>query len=305
MGIINITIKPPSFSNVELGDLIYQMKKCNKCGEVKPLTEFYKSKVNKDGLSGSCKKCCCINSKKWQKNNPERYKEIRIKYQENNSEKIKEQIKKWQKDNPEKCREQNKEYRKNNPEKIKEKSKEYYKNNSEKVREKRKRRYQNNPEKEIEATVRWAKNNPDKVKENNKRWQENNIEGYKKSRRKTYAKLQKTPSYRINNAIKSGIWEALKGNKNGRHWEDLVGYTLEELMEHLESKFEPWMNWGNHGVYEEGKLKWQIDHIRPVSSFNFETPDDKEVKECWALSNLQPLEVIANIKKGNKKLCIK
>ncbi len=29
---------------------------------------------------------------------------------------------------------------------------------------------------------------------------------------------------------------------------------------------------------------------------------DQEFKECWALSNLQPLEAIANIKKGNKYL---
>ena len=70
-------------------------------------------------------------------------------------------------------------------------------------------------------------------------------------------------------------------------------------MEHLESKFEPWMNWGNYGAYEEERLKWHIDHIRPKSLFIFISPEDKEFKECWALENLQPLEAIKNIQKSN------
>ena len=39
-------------------------KKCSNCGEVKPLTEFYKNKGMKDGYQYECKKC-----------NSERYKE--------------------------------------------------------------------------------------------------------------------------------------------------------------------------------------------------------------------------------------
>lgn len=33
------------------------MKKCPKCGEQKPLSEFYKNKSNKDGLQKRCKPC--------------------------------------------------------------------------------------------------------------------------------------------------------------------------------------------------------------------------------------------------------
>lgn len=33
-------------------------KKCTKCGRELPLTEFYRNKATKDGLSVYCKSCC-------------------------------------------------------------------------------------------------------------------------------------------------------------------------------------------------------------------------------------------------------
>src|SRR4051794_35638305 len=33
------------------------MKKCSKCGEVKPLDDFYRSSQSKDGRQGHCKAC--------------------------------------------------------------------------------------------------------------------------------------------------------------------------------------------------------------------------------------------------------
>lgn len=35
------------------------MKRCSKCHELKPETEFYKDKRTKDGLKCQCKKCHC------------------------------------------------------------------------------------------------------------------------------------------------------------------------------------------------------------------------------------------------------
>lgn len=54
------------------------------------------------------------------------------------------------------------------------------------------------------------------------------------------------------------------------------------------------MTWDNYGTY------WHIDHIRPISSFSFETYYDPDFKICWALENLQPLEAKANRLKSNK-----
>ena len=101
-------------------------------------------------------------------------------------------------------------------------------------------------------------------------------------------------SHRISYNIGIDIWHALKENKNGRKWQSLVGYTVGELKEHLEKQFDSNMCWENYGSY------WTIDHIKPRSLFHFTEHTDQEFKECWALKNLQPLEKIANIRKGNK-----
>jgi len=91
----------------------------------------------------------------------------------------------------------------------------------------------------------------------------------------------------------AAIANSLKSKKNGQPWEVLVSYTLGELMRHLEKQFYNKMNWNNYGNY------WAVDHITPKSSFNYTSPDDLEFKQCWALKNLQPLEKIENIRKGN------
>lgn len=57
----------------------------------------------------------------------------------------------------------------------------------------------------------------------------------------------------------------------------------------MESLFLDGMTWENWGL-------WEIDHIRPISSFDKDV-DPKVVNE---LSNLQPLWENDNLKKRNK-----
>lgn len=122
---------------------------------------------------------------------------------------------------------------------------------------------------------------------------------YDKEYRKKWKKEERDTNhkYKLDSNISTSIYIALKGKKAGRRWETLTGYTIEDLMAHLESKFEPWMNWDNYG---NKAGKWTIDHTKPRSLFNYESPEDKEFKECWSLENLQPMEFIENIKKSNK-----
>ena len=108
-------------------------------------------------------------------------------------------------------------------------------------------------------------------------------------------KLRLITSNSIRDKIKSNF-----GVKNGRTWSHLP-YTPQELKEHLEKLWAPWMNWDNYGGRPNNKNKtWWIDHIKPQSLLPYKSLDDPFFIECWALNNLRPLEKISNIKKGNK-----
>ena len=86
-------------------------------------------------------------------------------------------------------------------------------------------------------------------------------------------------------------------SKNGQRWKDLVGYSLDKLMDRMEKLWQPGMTWKNYG---RGQGKWQIDHIVPVNAFNFSSANDIDFRRCWALSNLQPLWAEDNLKKRDK-----
>ena len=64
------------------------------------------------------------------------------------------------------------------------------------------------------------------------------------------------------------------------------GATTEEIKSHIENQFEDGWNWENKGDV------WEIDHIRPYSSFDL--TDDKQYRECCNYKNIRPLSVKEN-----------
>ena len=126
-----------------------------------------------------------------------------------------------------------------------------------------------------------------------------------KATRRRYQRSQKGRAYfrrasslhyqanKLDCSISTGINRSLKGRKNGFHWEDLVGFTLNDLILHLEKQFTNGMTWENYG-------EWHIDHIIPITAFNFHSVNDYDFKRCWALSNLQPLWRVDNEHKSDK-----
>lgn len=104
----------------------------------------------------------------------------------------------------------------------------------------------------------------------------------KAAAKRGYTKRRATPAGNLNHRMSSAIQQSLTGNKGGRKWESLVGYTLDQLQRHLERHFLPGMSWENRHL-------WHVDHKIPLAAFNFETPDDLDFKRAWALSNLRPL----------------
>ena len=80
----------------------------------------------------------------------------------------------------------------------------------------------------------------------------------------------------------------LKQQKTDRT-HNLLGYTADELKNHLENKFTCGMTWDRYG-------EWHVDHIKAVTSF----PQDTPMQVVNALNNLQPLWGPENIAKGKK-----
>lgn len=147
-------------------------KRCTKCGEVKPLSEFCKLSRAKDGRQNPCKECKREYSRMHRASNPEKYKD----YYADNSVKILERQRGYYADNPEKFKERARQYRINNPEKVKEGQRRYYINNLEKVREASRKYRINNPEKVNRNKRKWAANNPEKKRESCRKWDANNPE---------------------------------------------------------------------------------------------------------------------------------
>ena len=104
----------------------------------------------------------------------------------------------------------------------------------------------------------------------------------------------------VRNCMRANLNARLKQrllSKNKKSSFDVLPYTIDELIKHLESKFKPKMAWDNHG---QGPGTWQIDHITPDSWFVYNSMEDQEFKNCWSLNNLQPLWWHDNCSKGNR-----
>lgn len=100
---------------------------------------------------------------------------------------------------------------------------------------------------------------------------------------------------RIKASMKANLASRLKNRllkKNRKSTFDLLGYTVEDLIAHLESQFKNGMTWDNYG-------QWHIDHIEPDSWFNYDSMHHPDFKKSWSLNNLQPMWASDNLKKSN------
>lgn len=170
--------------------------------------------------------------------------------------------------------------------------KEYRQNNPIKVNKARKKWREAN----FEYPKEYRENNPEKEKARFNKWREDNLGHYRKYHKEYQREKKKNePIFKLNCNLSNAIGGSLRGNKNGRHWEGLVGYTLDDLKEYLESLFMKGMTWENYG-----RNGWHIDHIVPISLFNITSVKCKGFRACWALENLRPMWEGENIRKGNK-----
>jgi hypothetical protein len=156
---------------------------------------------------------------------------------------------------------------------------------------------------EREYHKNYVKNNYKKELKRSRKYRRKHKERINAYRRKIYHSTQKNdPAFKVRNHCTRVIRARLTHqNKNKSHSsiDNYLPYTIEELKRHLELLWEPWMNWDNYGVYKIGGLKkWHIDHIIPQSKLPYDSMDHPNFQKCWALSNLRPLEALANLRKA-------
>ena len=159
-----------------------------------------------------------------------------------------------------------------------------------------KRYYKKNREKILEYFSDWQKENREHLNTYHQKWREKNIDKHRDYKRK-YEKHRKDtdPLYKLISNFRTAIYQVLKESnveKNG-HYFDILKYSPEELISHLENQFKDGMTWDNYG-------EWHVDHIKAISLYNIKEIGDEEFMKCWSLSNLQPMWGEENIRKSNK-----
>ena len=187
-----------------------------------------------------------------------------------------------------------KEYYLNNKEKINQCRKEWGLNNKERSKKYRKEYRLNNKEKQRQYEKKWYLNNKEKVNQKCKQWRLNNKKHIREySNKYERERKKRDPNYKLIKNMRTRIWFALKRKYKykSKSTIKLLGCSVEECWQHLESKFQPGMTKENHGL-------WHVDHIRPCASFDLTDPEQQKI--CFHYTNLEPMWAIDNLKKGAK-----
>jgi predicted DNA-binding transcriptional regulator AlpA len=143
---------------------------------------------------------------------------------------------------------------------------------------------------------KWAEENKEHLSEYIKKYRENNTDKIRQIKR-DYERNRKArdPLYKLISNFRTAIYTVLKESNVDKygHYFDVLQYTPEELIIHLEKQFKDDMTWDNYGI-------WHVDHKLPITSFDIQEMGDDEFMKCWCLDNLQPMWGDENIRKSNK-----
>lgn len=145
----------------------------------------------------------------------------------------------------------------------------------------------------------WRKKNPDYYKnnENTKRYQR---EYHKSNRDKIQERQNKrrrdNPEYKMKCYMRIKLNKILDktGCRKSKSSSKTLGYSGQELREHLESLMLEGMSWQNYGT------EWHIDHAVPISRLISDGVEDAAIIN--SLSNLLPMWAEHNLEKGDSTL---
>jgi len=109
----------------------------------------------------------------------------------------------------------------------------------------------------------------------------------------SYRKIRRqNPGIRLKMNARSRFFKVMKKVKAVQttdSFNDFIGCSSAFLRQHIESQFEPWMNWDNYGP------GWQMDHKIPLKFFDLF--DSDQAKSAFHFSNLKPVSAAYNASK--------
>lgn len=258
-------------------------KRCIRCKEAKDISryEFYKNRLT---YANKCKDCKNAEDRERRANNKEKYRQMDRDSYEKNKEKILKKQREWQRSNKDNMAEAQRRWREKNPEKANS----YYKPHPrpKMSEEERKERARERARAAYVPKPRVLLTDEEKIERRRALGRTEKARAAKRERHKR--RKREDPSYRMKCNISNKIRSCFR---SGHGVFTRLGYSREDLRQHLERQFTDGMSWSNYG-------EWHIDHIKPQSLFDF--TKERDVIDCWSLSNLQPLWGIENIMKSNK-----
>ena len=97
---------------------VAHVKQCSKCGEPKPLEQFYKKPTGKYGVAALCKACDKARSRDWRVKNGEWVRLRRREYRAANLDSVRERGRNWAESNPDRVKAYMRQWQVANPEAL-------------------------------------------------------------------------------------------------------------------------------------------------------------------------------------------
>ena len=120
----------------------------------------------------------------------------------------------------------------------------------------------------------------------------------KKSREYASKRRKAQPWVRAKRSARKRIYKYKQKNKIPKYERDIsFGCDIQFFKTYIEGLWEKGMNWGNYSQSSNQDKYWELDHIKPVSSFDIS--DVNEAEKCNHYTNLQPMWSEDHKKKTN------
>lgn len=155
------------------------------------------------------------------------------------------------------------------------------------------------------SQAKWRKANPDKIAATAARHREKH-HAERKAMKSAYFQREKTniharlkhrrntdPLFKLECRLRCRIRATLKGRRSDKGVTRLVGCTIEQARQHIESLFTDGMSWD---AFMLGKI--HLDHVKPVRAHDLNAPEGRVA--AFHYTNLQPLWSLDNLRKSDK-----